>query len=352
MPDGAGDIMDTKPLPVGKLPMELLQTLLERYGGHDEQLVVGPRVGEDAAVLDLGRRYLVVKSDPITFATDEIGWYVVHINANDVAIMGATPRWFLLTLLLPEEQSTQTLVETIFAQVSQACEALGIVLCGGHTEVTHGLDRPIAVGLMLGEVEKADLVCTAGARSGDDVILTKGIAIEGTAVLAREFGEVLKNKVGSDLVARGRRFLKEPGISVVRDAQIARRAGRTHAMHDPTEGGLATGLRELAEASGKGIIMDPATVPIFPETAAFCQVLNLNPLGLIASGALLLTAAPEESSRIVQALVDGGIRATVIGRVVDGPPTVQIETPDGLQPMPLFERDELARLFAKTPMGI
>lgn len=344
--------MDTKRLPIGKLPMELLQMLLERYGGQDERLVVGPRVGEDAAVLDLGQQYLVVKSDPITFATDEIGWYVVHVNANDVAIMGATPRWFLLTLLLPEKHSTRTLIETIFAQVSQACEALGIVLCGGHTEVTHGLDRPIAVGLMLGEVEKTDLVCTAGARPGDDVILTKGIAIEGTAVLAREFGGRLNIKVGSELVARGRQFLKVPGISVVRDAQIARQAGRPHAMHDPTEGGLATGLWELARASGEGIIVDPSTIPVFPETFAFCRALNLDPLGLIASGALLLTAAPEESSRIVRALVDAGIGAAVIGRVVDGPPTVQMKTPNGIQPMPLFEQDELTRLFAQSAGGI
>jgi hydrogenase maturation factor len=136
-------------------------------------------VGEDAAVLDFGDRYLVAKSDPITFATDEIGWYVVHVNANDIATMGATPRWFLLTLLLPEKRTAQSMVEGIFAQVSDACRALGVVLCGGHTEITHGLDRPIAVGLMLGEVAKQNLVCTAGAQVGDDLILTKGIAIEG-----------------------------------------------------------------------------------------------------------------------------------------------------------------------------
>jgi hydrogenase expression/formation protein HypE len=233
--------MDAGKLAVGKLPMALLQVLLERYGERDERLVVGPRVGEDAAVLDIGERYLIAKSDPITFATDEIGWYVGHVNANDIATMGGVPRWLLLTLLLPEKLTEQTMVERIFSQVSAACQSLGIVLCGGHTEITYGLERPIAVGMMLGEVEKADLVCTAGAQVGDAVILTKGISIEGTALLAREMEEQLVAQVGGDLVARGQRFLTEPGISVVRDAKIVCQVGHPHAMHDPTEGGVATG---------------------------------------------------------------------------------------------------------------
>ena len=332
---------------VGKLPMDLLQFLLERYQGHDERLVVGPQIGEDAAVLDMGERYLVAKSDPITFATEEIGWYVVHVNANDIASMGATPRWLLLTLLLPEKRTDRAMIEEIFSQVSQACQSMGVVLCGGHTEITHGLDRPIAVGLMLGEVEKEDLVCTAGVQAGDDIILTKGIAIEGTAVLAREMEVSLAEQVGSELVARGKRFLQEPGISVLREAMVVCQAGRPHAMHDPTEGGLATGLWELAQASGKGIVVDLGRVHVFPETAVFCQALDLDPLGLIASGALLVTAAPEESSKMVQALTREGIGAAIIGQVVEGPAAVRVETPGGLAPLPIFEQDELTRLFAE-----
>jgi hydrogenase expression/formation protein HypE len=330
---------------VGKLPMDLLQILLERYGGHDERLVVGPQVGEDAAVLDMGERYLVVKSDPITFATDEIGWYVVHVNANDIATMGATPRWLLLTLLLPERQTSRVLVERIFSQVSQACQSLGIVLCGGHTEITYGLERPVAVGLMLGEVDKEELVRTAGVQAGDDILLTKGIAIEGTAVLAREMEGQLVTRLGTEMVMRGKRFLKDPGISVLRDAAVVCRVGHPHAMHDPTEGGLATGLWEFARASGKGIVVDLASVPIFPETAAFCRALGLDPAGLIASGALLVAAAPGEAARMVEALTLEGIDATVIGAAVEGPAVVQVRTPDGLVPLPIFEQDELARLF-------
>jgi hydrogenase expression/formation protein HypE len=333
------------PLKVGKLPMDLLQSLLARYSQEDERVVVGPRIGEDAAVVDMGERYLVAKSDPITFATDEIGWYVVHVNTNDVAAMGAIPRWFLLTLLLPDRQTDPLLVEEILSQVAETCRELGIVLCGGHTEITHGLERPIAIGFLLGEVEKVDLIRTSGALVGDDVILTKGIAIEGTAILAREAEERLIGLVDGDTLARARRFLHEPGISVLKDARIAIEAGRVHAMHDPTEGGLATGLWELAHAAGKGIVVDLGQVPLFEETASFCRALGLDPLGLIASGALLLAVEPTDSPQIVAALRAQGIDATVIGQVVDGPVMVQAQETEGLRRLPVFEQDELTRVL-------
>jgi hydrogenase maturation factor len=331
---------------VGKLPMAFLETMLKQYAGQDERIVVGPRIGEDALVLDMGDHYLVAKTDPITFATDEIGWYVVNINANDVAAMGALPRWLMLSLLLPEKGSDATGVEEIFSQVHQACQALDIILCGGHTEITYGLDRPIAIGFMLGEVEKGDLVCTSGAHVGDHLLLTKGIAIEGTATLALEVGDRLEKAVGEELVARGRSFLKEPGISVVRDAQVLCRAGKPHAMHDPTEGGLATGLWEMAQASEKGLIVDLGQVHLFPETVAFCQALDLDPLGVLASGAMLVSCDPQESALMIAALAKEGIPATRIGWVTDGPASVQIETEDSRRPMPTFERDELLRVLA------
>lgn len=332
-------------LPVGKLPMDFLHNLLERFGGQDERLIVGPRVGEDAAVLDMGDRYLVVKSDPITFATDDIGWYVVHVNANDLAMMGATPRWLLVTLLLPEGRTDRPLVEGIFSQTSRACESLGITLVGGHTEITYGLERPIAVGVLLGEVDKGGLVRSSNVQPGDHLILSKGIAIEGTAVLAQELGTQLSERVGKDLVARGLRFLHEPGISVLADVQALRQVGMPHAMHDPTEGGLATGLWELAWASDKKIVIDREAVPVFPETQAICDALHLDPMGLLASGALLAAVPPDLSAAMVRALDLQGIPACVIGRAEEGPASVLVETAAGLEPLPTFERDELAHLF-------
>src|SRR5689334_9799498 len=173
-------------LPLGKLPGAMLQAVLDKHARHDARVVVGPRVGEDAAVIDVGDRYLVATADPITFATDELGWYALHVNANDVVVRGATPRWFLATLLLPAGATDEEGVQRLFAQLGEACEELEVTLVGGHTEVTHGLDRPIVAGTMLGEVAKDRLVTTGGARVGDAIVLTKGVPLEGAATIARE----------------------------------------------------------------------------------------------------------------------------------------------------------------------
>jgi len=180
--------MGTDVLPLGKLSPELMSDLLERHTFcfPDDRVLVYPGVGEDAAVIDVGERWLVAKTDPITFASDEIGWYAVHVNANDIAAAGGVPRWFLSTLLLPESGTGQSLVERIMGQIAAACRSLGVVPCGGHTEITYGLDRPIVVGTMLGDLEPGKLVRSCDVQVGDVILITKGVAVEGTAIMARE----------------------------------------------------------------------------------------------------------------------------------------------------------------------
>jgi hydrogenase maturation factor len=152
------------PLPLGKLPLDQLARLLQQIAARDPSVLLGPGVGRDCAVIDLGSDLLLAaKSDPITFATDEIGWYAVQINANDLATTGATPRWFLATVLLPAGQATAELAEAIFTQIHDACEALGVSLAGGHTEITLNLDRPIVSGTMLGEVTPDRLITTSSS---------------------------------------------------------------------------------------------------------------------------------------------------------------------------------------------
>ncbi|MGA8184991.1 MAG: AIR synthase related protein, partial [Terriglobia bacterium] len=197
-------------------------------------VVLGPRYGEDAAVIETSGKYLVAKTDPITFTADRMGWYAVNINANDLATMGARPRWFLATFLFPQGRTTEALVEKIFGETLKACRKLGITLAGGHTEITVGLDRPMVVGQMLGEVEPDKLVRKERQRPGDLVILTKGVAIEGTTILAREKAGALRRKITATQLRQAQRLLQQPGISVVRDAQVALEHGEVHAMHDPT----------------------------------------------------------------------------------------------------------------------
>lgn len=330
--------------PAGKLPAEELSLLLARYSQRDQRVLVVPGIGKDATVIDFPGRCLVAKTDPITFASDQIGWYAVHVNANDVAVMGGIPKWFLATLLLPERKTTPETVEEIFAQISGACQELDVVLCGGHTEITYGLDRPLVVGQMLGEVEKEKMIVPEKARPGDDILLTKGIAIEGSALIARERGE-LAGLFGEDWVQRCRNLLKDPGISIVREARIATRVAEVHAMHDPTEGGLATGLYELAWAAEVGLLVEMEKISVLPETALLCRELKLDPLGLIASGALLIVVPPGDSPRIIASLKAEGISASVIGKVWEREKGVKLIRQGKVEDLPLFSRDEVARLF-------
>jgi hydrogenase expression/formation protein HypE len=330
--------------PTGKLPLEDLSRLLSRYTRKDPRIVVTPGIGKDAAVISFGDKYLVAKTDPITFAADQIGWYAVHINANDVAAMGGTPRWFLATLLLPEGKTGPKEVEEIFSQISGACEELGVILCGGHTEISHGIDRPIVVGQMLGEMEKEKLVSPDKIRAGDEIILTKGIAIEGTALIAREW-KVLREELNEEGIRQCRELLHSPGISVVREARIANQAAAVHAMHDPTEGGLATGLQELADAAGVGMRVEMDQIPVLPETALLCEKLKLAPLGLLASGALLIAAAAKDSERVIQALAAEGISASVIAKVWEREKGIKLAEKGKTTDLPAFARDEVARLF-------
>jgi hydrogenase maturation factor len=334
--------------PVGKLPAELLGELLDRYRLEDERVVLGARIGEDAAVLDMGDRYLVAKSDPITFATDQIGWYAVQVNANDIVTTGAAPLWFLATVLLPELDSDEAMAEEILRQMHAACGELGISLVGGHTEITFGLDRPVVVGHMLGEVEKDGLVTSGGATVGDAVVLTKGIAIEGTAIIAREREADLRERGYSrDFIRRCREYLHTPGISVSPEARLASRGFDIHAMHDPTEGGLATGLRELALASEVGLIVDEERIQVLPECRRLCEEFSLDPLGTIASGALLLALPSEEADELVGALRSEEIPATVVGSVVPKQKGIRLVSGARAKDLPQFPRDEIAKLFTQ-----
>jgi hydrogenase maturation factor len=331
--------------PVGKLPQEDLLTLLRQQDLKDPRVILGPGLGHDAAVIDFGDRHLVTKSDPITFATDEIGWYAAQVNANDIACLGAKPRWFVATVLLPEKKTDGALVETIFDQIHTGCVEVGAVLVGGHTEITYGLHRPIVVGAMFGDVHPDELVRSDGAQPGDVLLLTKGIAIEGTALLAREVRDRLADHLDREQLDRAAGFLHDPGISVVQDAAVITAHGEVHAMHDPTEGGVATGLHEMLGAAGVGAVIDEAALPVLPETAAICEMLSLDPLGLIASGALLASVAPEDAEAITAGLADAGIKAAVIGEVQEAPAVV-VKTADGDErPLRRFARDEIARLF-------
>ena len=300
----------------GKLAPSLLRRLLRFRGAADRRVVLGPAFGLDAAVVDIGRHYLILKSDPVTFTVDEVGWYAVHVNANDVAVMGARPAWFQSTIIVPP-RTAPAAVTRIFRDIHRSARALGIAVTGGHTEISGAVTQPIVAGDMQGLVRKSQLVTAAGARVGDLLVMTGFAGIEGTSILARRFRGEAERVLGRRARLQAARFNHRPGISVVREALLAARAGAT-TMHDPTEGGVAAALFELSAASGHRLVVDLDRIAVHPHTDRLCAHFGLRPLGLIASGALLLTIGPRGARALLATFRGRGVPAVVIGTVARG----------------------------------
>jgi hydrogenase expression/formation protein HypE len=236
-------------------------------------------------------------------------------------------------------------VETLFEEMKAACSAFGITLAGGHTEITHGLDRPIAIGFMIGTLDGRDFIRPSGARPGNAVLLSKRIPIEATAIVAAEMGERLGLDAGT--IERAKALVKDPGISILEEARIAREFGGVTAMHDPTEGGLATGLRELALASGFGLRIERDRIRVLDLARKILPLFSIDPLGALASGSLLLCCEREKAEGILEAWARNGIEGALIGEVTQGPETVLVEG-DAVRPLPEFEADEITRIFSQA----
>ncbi len=337
----------SSPLPAGKLPGEMLRRLISTYRTPtDDSVVVNASYGFDAAAIAVGGETVIVKSDPITFASADAAHYLVSVNANDIACMGGIPTWMTVVGLLPEHTTTLELVEGLFADLRKACVAEGIMLIGGHTEITIGLDRPILVGTLLGKVGDHGLLQPGLASAGDELYVTKSAGIEGTALLAAELDDRLGPLVGEEIVAAAKGLLADPGISVTRDARLALATDVVTALHDPTEGGISTAIHEIAEASNLGARIDDEAVPILAETRAITDALDLDPLGLLSSGALLIAARRGSESALREAFAGTGIGLARIGVLTDAAEGCTINRRGVGSPLRRYDSDELARALA------
>jgi hydrogenase maturation factor len=337
-----------RPLPAGKLPGPLLDRLIDTYRTRpDPTVLVAAGYGRDAAALDVGASQpLIVKSDPITFATGAAAEYLVAVNGNDVACLGGTPRWLSVVLLLPASGTTEADIESLFADLQRACDRADISIIGGHTEVTSAVSRPVFIGTMIGVTGPFGLIAPGGGRPGDDLYLTKWIGLEGTALLARELGSDIADTVGQEVIDRAAALLELPGISVARDAAAVLSTGAVTALHDPTEGGVATAIHELAAASGCGALVEIDSFPILPETQTLCAHLGIDPLGLISSGALLVAAGQRDRQAILDAAHRADILITRIGRLAIGDYGVTMIASDGSHaPLPRFDADEITKVL-------
>ena len=334
------------PLAPGKLPNDLLAGFLAGIAAEDAALLVPPRVGEDVAAVDLdGAELLVAHGDPITLGGDAVGRDAVLVNVNDIAASGADPRWLLATVLLPAG-TTPSQALAVLGGLATAAEDAGVTLAGGHTEVTDAVTRPVVSLTALGTLRRAELKDKRSARAGDRVLLTKALAMEGAALLAGELGERLRALGMTQGELDTCRDLRER-VSILPEARLARDVAGVRAMHDVTEGGLATALRELATATGRGVLVQRDRVPVSPETKRVCALLGADPLGLIASGSLLICCDPTDAAELAGTLATAGIPATDIGWLTEeGAGVVALER-DRPAPWPSFATDEAARLLAR-----
>ena len=331
-------------LPSGKLPNALLVPFLEELAVDDPSVRIGPGMGQDTAVVEAGgAELLVMTSDPITFATDAAGIYAVAVNANDMATSGASPRWMITTLLFPSG-TTPSQIRHLMGEVGAACRRWGIALCGGHTEITDAVFRPVAVGTLVGTVSREGLVDKRRIRPGDALLMTKSAGLEGTAILAREFKDRLRGQgVGEEVLERASSLLEQ--IPILEEARICTSFAATSALHDVTEGGAATALAELSQAGGHALRVDLTAVPVSEETRCIAEALGIDPLGLIGSGSLLICCRPAEAPALIEAIRYRGIPVRRIGEVLDREPGVEAHRSGKPATLPSFEVDEITRLF-------
>jgi hydrogenase maturation factor len=327
-------------LPPGKVPTDVLQNIVfKNLGASRKEVILGPTAGVDGAVLEIGDQSVIVSMDPITGAVERIGFEAVNVNANDVATFGVRPAFLFSCIMLPEGADSQ-MVESISTQMGRAAKELGVAIVGGHCESTPNLVSPIVVCCIIGLTKKDQYVTAAGAKSGDKLILTKSVGIEGTAILATDREAQLSKVLSSEMLQSAKNFYNQ--ISVVKDALTAYQTGGVHAMHDPTEGGVVNGVHEMANAANLGLRIFEEELVVKPETMEICRYFKIDPLQLISSGALLIASEAKSAPKIIKALKQQGIYATVIGEFNSHSKECSLQTKNGhTQTLPKPVTDQL-----------
>lgn len=305
---------------VGKIDYKTFTSfILKRLGNKDASVLVPPLTGIDAGVVDIGNdKVLIIAEDPIFSIPKQplemFGWYAVHIGASDVAVMGVKPRYMTYTLLMPPQTIDEDF-RAIVDSIHKTAIELEIAIVGGHTGYYPGFAAPTIGGIAVFAVANKDsFVTPAGARPGDEVILTKGPAIETSGILSVLREKELLERYPRPIVEKAKALCKQ--MTVVKDALVAMEAGGVTAMHDATEGGVIGGLFEMANASRVGMDIDESLF-IYPEEVRIvCEAFGIDPVSAIAEGSLLITARPTHSEKIILRLNALKINASVIGKVV------------------------------------
>lgn len=322
---------------IGKLPNDVLKNvIISKIDRRNKDILVGPEVGEDCSIVDFGDEVCVLTTDPVTAASKDAGTIGVHICCNDIASAGVRPLGILVTILAPPSSSLGDIKE-IMEQVNGAAEELSIDVLGGHTEVTDAVNRLVLSITAIGKGKKNEFVTTGGSKIGDDIVVTGFAGLEGTAIIARDYYDKLAGKIDEGVLIRAQGLLKS--ISVVRASEIASKFG-VNAMHDATEGGILGAVWEVAEASGKGVIIFKDKIPLKDETILISREAQIDPYRLISSGSMIISCSDGEG--LVKVLKESNIDAAVVGRIVEDKKVIVAE---GIEtPLAPPESDEIYRV--------
>lgn len=333
---------------MSKFSLDVLQQRVYPFV-HSEGpgIVLGSAFGEDVALTRVGGDVLVSHVDPIVGAIGDIGWLAVHVACNDIAASGIQPRWLQLLVLVPKIEDVE-LLEQIMRDARRAADEIGASIIGGHTGYSAGLSRPLVAVTALGTASGQEPVLTGGARVGDHVLVTKGIALEGTAILAQDFADVARKlRLKESELEEGRRVMAE--VSVMPEALVLAANGVT-AMHDVTRGGVLETLLEIAELSAVGIEVAFRRLPIPPIVSRFADAFDFDPLRMISSGTLAVTVPPEQAHDVRQALEEVKTPFAFVGRVTEGAGVRVLKDGETVHYTEIrCEEDELARLWALYP---
>jgi len=316
-------------LPIGKIDPRLLEKIVFNYlGSERKEVLIGPRVGVDAALLQINNTKIVFKSDPIVGASHRIGKLAINVVSNDIACMGAKPIAVTLVILLPENSNTNT-IEQIMKEADAAAKNIGIAIVGGHTEIAAGLKNrpPIVIASAIGIPVSDSIISASNASSGDYILMTKTAGLEGTAIIAETMQDKLSKILDQKTIKQAQSMINN--TSILKEALALAERNLVNAMHDPTDGGVLEGLYEMSKASGIGLIVYEDKIPIAPETKIISEHLKIDPIKLISSGVLLAAIRPEKLSEAIRILNNLGVETAIIGQFTKQNDPVTIIKKDG-----------------------
>ena len=296
---------------LGKISDSILKrTVLKQIKFKRDEIIHGAGVGEDCAIFACGEdENMVSCMQEAAVATPEDMAHLVIKCANNLATAGAQPFAAMITFLLPE-RATEEKLKKLMESAAQTAGSLGMQIAGGQTTVSPYVLQKMAVVTAYGKVKKGEYRTTKGAKPGQDIVISKWIGLEGTAILAKRKGEEMQTRYPAYLIEEAKGF--DQYLSIVLEAEVAMKFG-VGVMHDASEGGIMAALWELADSSGVGLTIELKKLPIRQETVEVCEFCNVNPYELLSGGCLIMTA--EDGSSLVEALNEEGISAVVVGKI-------------------------------------